>query len=94
MRLLAGALVVCLAIVPAVVRATRVFDPSGRPSIALSFKKSFEAPPHAADIPPDVAVEPLVLAAYEVVPTLTAGVAAAPVRATDPLRGPPVSVRS
>jgi hypothetical protein len=94
MRLLAGALAVFLAIVPAVVRATRVFDPSGRPSIALSFKKSFEASPHAADLPPDLAVEPVVLAARDVVPVVTAGVPVAPVRATDPLRGPPVSVRS
>jgi hypothetical protein len=94
MRLLAGALIVCLTVVPAVVRATRAFDPSGRPSIALSFKKSFEVSPHAADFPPDLAVEPVVLAACEVVVAVTAGAPAAPVRATDPLRGPPVSVRS
>ncbi|HEX6463112.1 MAG TPA: hypothetical protein VFZ98_01610 [Vicinamibacterales bacterium] len=94
MRLLAGALVVCLVVAPAVVRATRVFDTSGRPSIALSFKHSFEDPPDAADAPPDLAVEPVVRAAFALVPSTSAEPTPAPVRAVETLRGPPVDDRS
>jgi hypothetical protein len=94
MRLLVGALVVCLAVVPAVVRATRVADASGRPTLAPSFKKSFDEPPHAADIPGDIQVT--VLATVECATAAPDASAArtSSVHAIDTLRGPPVAVRS
>ena len=94
MRLLAGALIVCLAVAPAVVRATRVLDSSGRPSIALSFKSSFDDPPHAADLTPDLAAEPVARVALAVVTSPSVEPKTAPVRAVRTLRGPPVSDRS
>src|SRR5215831_17252180 len=66
LRLLVGALVVYMAIAPAIVRATRVVDPSGRPTIALSFKTSFDVPPHVVEVPPDLSVSPLVVVQYSI----------------------------
>lgn len=94
MRLLVGALVVCLVVVPVVVRATRVFDASGRPSIALSFKKSFDEPPHAADIPGEIQVTALELIDRAIAEPSTPGGRTNSVCSPDTLRGPPVSVRS
>lgn len=94
MRLLAGALVVFLAIGPAVVRATRVADYSGRPSIALSFKKSFDVPPHAVDVPPDLSVAPEIVTQSRIPPPACAPVSTMFARGADTLRGPPVAVRS
>jgi hypothetical protein len=94
MRLLAAALVVCLAVVPAVVRATRVFDGSGRPSLALSFKKSFDEPPHAADIPGELLVTPVAIVECAIAMPRAVPPKTHSTRAIDALRGPPVSVRS
>ena len=94
MRLLAGALIVCLAVAPAVVRATRVLDLSGQPSIALSFKSSFDVPPHAADIPPDLSVAPLAVVECSIAAPVSLPANTTPARAADPLRGPPVRLRS
>ncbi len=94
MRLLVGALIVYLAMAPAVVRATRTFDPSGRPTIALSFTRSFDVPPHVADVPPDLSVSPLVVVEYSIAAPASLPANTSPARAAETLRGPPVSVRS
>jgi hypothetical protein len=93
LRLLAGAVIVCLAVAPAVVRATRVLDLSGKPSIALSFKSSFDVPPHVADVPPDLSVAPLAVVECSIAAPVTPPANTTPVRAADPLRGPPDSLR-
>jgi len=94
MRLLAGALIVCLAVAPAVVRATRVLDLSGQPSIALSFKSSFDVPPHAADVPPDLSVTPLAVVECSIAAPVCTPANTSPARAADTPRGPPVRLRS
>ncbi len=94
MRLLVGAVIVYLAIAPAIVRATRTFDPSGRATIALSFKKSFDVPPHVAEIPPDLSVSPLVVVEYSIAAPAFLPANTSTARAADTLRGPPVSARS
>jgi len=94
MRLLVAGLVVCLAVVPVVVRATRVVDTSGRPSLALSFKKSFDEPPHAADIPGEILVTPVAIVVCAIATPRAVPPNTHSTRATDALRGPPVSVRS
>jgi len=94
LRLLVGALVVYLAIAPAIVRATRVADPSGRPTIALSFKASFDVPPHVVEVLPDLSVSPLVVVEYSIAAPASLPANTSPARAADTLRGPPVSVRS
>jgi hypothetical protein len=94
MRLIAGALIVFLAIGPAVVRATRVADYSGRPTLALSFKKSFDVPPHTVDVPPDLSVAPVVVTQSRISPPPFAPVSTISARGADTLRGPPVAVRS
>jgi hypothetical protein len=93
LRLLAGAVVVCLAVAPAVVRATRVLDPSGVPSFALSFKKSFDEPPHAADAPPDLSVAPLAVVECPVAAPFCTPANTSAARAADTPRGPPVRIR-
>jgi hypothetical protein len=93
MRLFVGALVVLLALAPAVVRATRVVDHSGRPTIALSFKKSFDEPPHAADIPGEIQVTSLALVECAIAAPGAPDVRTTSVRNTHTLRGPPVAVR-
>jgi len=94
LRLLVGALVVYMAIAPAIVRATRVVDPSGRPTIALSFKTSFDVPPHVVEVPPDLSVSPLVVVQYSIAAPAPLPANTSPARAADTPRGPPVSVRS
>jgi hypothetical protein len=94
MRLFVGALIVLFALVPAVVRATRVADYSGRPTIALSFKKSFDVPPHVMDVPPDLSVAPIFVTSSGIPPRSFAEVNTVSVHAADTLRGPPVAIRS
>jgi hypothetical protein len=94
MRLFLGALVVFLAIGPAVVRATRVPDYSGRPTIALSFKKSFDVPPHVVDVPPDPSVAPVSVRSSRLAPRPFARAHTTSEPAEDTLRGPPAAVRS
>ena len=94
MRLFVGALVVFFALVPALVRATRVADYSGRPTIALSFKKSFEVPPHVVDVPPDFSVAPISATSSRIPPRSFPEVNTTSARAADTLRGPPVAIRS
>lgn len=94
MRLLVGALIVCLVAVPVFVRATRTFDPSGRPSIALSFKKSFDAPPHIAEVPPDLTVSPLAVVEYRIAAPVSLQDNTSSPRAVEALRGPPSPFRS
>lgn len=89
-RSLAGALILCLIVVPALVRATRSFDPGPRPRLAPSFNKSFDVPPDVADVPADVAVA-LVLVSARSADVSPESIPAppAPLR-LDTLRGPPV----
>jgi hypothetical protein len=94
MRLIVGALIVYLAIAPAIVRATRTFDPSGRPTIALSFKKSFDAPPHVADVPPDLTVSAVAVVEYSISAPVLRPAITSPARAVEALRGPPARLRS
>ena len=94
MRLFVGALVVFLALAPVVVRATRVFDPSGRPSIALSFKKSFDEPPQIAAIPGEIQVTPVAVAAVPIAVPAARSASTISERSIDTLRGPPARVRS
>jgi hypothetical protein len=94
MRLFVGALVVLLVFAPAVVRATRVVDHSNRPTIALSFKKSFNEPPRAADIPGELLVTPVAVVESSIAPPRAVPPDTHSRRTTDALRGPPVSVRS
>jgi hypothetical protein len=94
LRALTGTLILCLIVVPALVRATRTFDPGSRPRLAPSFNKSFDVPPDVADVAPDASGAPALRV-----------VGAAPLRSArpivpqsrpvvEPLRGPPVSVLS
>lgn len=94
MRLLVGALIVCLVAAPVFVRATRTFDPSGRPSIALSFKKSFDAPPHIAEVPPDLTVSPLVVVEYPIAAPVPLRANTSSARTVEALRGPPAELRA
>lgn len=94
MRLLVGALIVCLAVVPAVVRATRVVDASGRPTLAPSFKKSFDEPPSAADIPGEIQVTGLAVVECRPVSPGAPVARTRSLRTPDTLRGPPAAVRS
>jgi hypothetical protein len=94
MRLLVCALVVCLAAVPAVVRATRVVDASGRPTLAPSFKKSFDEPPHAADIRGEIQVTVLAVVECAIAAPRAPIARTSSLRTLDTLRGPPVAVRS
>jgi hypothetical protein len=94
-RLFVGTLIVLLALAPAVVRATRVVDHSSRPSIALSFKKSFDEPPHAAEVPSDLAVSPVVVVvAYPIAAPVSRRTNTSSARAVEALRGPPARPRS
>jgi hypothetical protein len=94
-RALIGALIVCLILVPALVRATRTFDPGPRPRLAPSFNKSFDVPPAAAAIPADATVpvrllEPAGVALVPPVPAVSPRLQPG----IDPLRGPPARFRS
>jgi hypothetical protein len=93
LRALAGALILCLVVVPAVVRATRTFDPGPRPRLAPSFNKSFDVPPDVAAVAPDVAAVPVFRFAGPAPRPLVFPVVVEPRHVADPLRGPPV-VRS
>jgi hypothetical protein len=94
LRALTGALIVCLIAVPALVRATRTFDPGSRPRLAPSFNKSFDVPPEVADLAPDAGAAPALSVVGPAPRLLVVALAVDSQHVVDPLRGPPAIVRS
>ncbi len=95
LRALAAALIVCLAVVPVMVRATRTFDPGPSQRLAPSFKKSFDFPPDVAGVPPDASADVSTAAPPAPAPPPPAPPVIVDFHyAVDPLRGPPATVRS
>lgn len=93
LRIFTSALIVSLVLAPVIVRATRAFDPSGRPTIAPSFSRSYDIPPVAAEIAPDPSVVPGLEGISRLfVPASCVFVAV--VSEPDVARGPPVPVSS
>ncbi len=94
LRALTAALILCLIVVPAAVRATRTFDPGPRPRLAPSFNKSFDVPPDVAVVLPDVSPTPSLHAIGLAPSRIAAAPILEPLHVAAPLRGPPASVRS
>ncbi|HEY2435480.1 MAG TPA: hypothetical protein VGI12_22615 [Vicinamibacterales bacterium] len=94
LRALVGALIVCLVVVPAFVRATRTFDPGPRPRLAPSFNKSFDVPPDVAAPPPDAAASPLLRPVGPAPQLPRLPIPIEPQHVIASLRGPPAVVRS
>jgi hypothetical protein len=94
LRALTGALILCLIVVPAVVRATRTFDPGPRPRLAPSFNKSFDVPPDVAAIAPDVTTAPVLRLVGPSQPPVGTAVVVESSSVVHQLRGPPALVRS
>jgi hypothetical protein len=94
LRAFTGALILCLIVVPAVVRATRTFDPGPRPRLAPSFNKSFDVPPDVAAIAPDVTAAPALRLVGPAQPPVGTAAVVDSRYLVHQLRGPPALVRS